>query len=153
MGAGYLADTNVIIDLVLGRLPAASATWLDTQLAAQQVAISIIARIELLGKLVPEPEFAFLQSFVQSVEVLSLDESVTQHTIRLRQQHRVKLPDAIIAATALAHGLPLLTRNLSDFRNIADIAVINPHDVTQLPSSIGIQDEAVSVPQGEDGGS
>ena len=108
MGAGYLADTNVVIDLVLGKLPPTSASWLDTKLAAQQIAISIITRIELLGKLVPAPEFAFLQSFVQSVAVLPLDESVTQQTIRLRQQHRVKLPDAIIAATALAHGLSQL---------------------------------------------
>jgi predicted nucleic acid-binding protein len=133
MGAGYLADTNVVIDLVLGRLPAASASWLDAQLTTQQVAISIITRIELLGKLVPAPEFAFLQSFVQSVNVLPLDELVTQQTIRLRQQHRVKLPDAIIAATALAHGIPLLTRNTNDFQAITGLVVINPHDVAQLP--------------------
>lgn len=114
MGAGYLADTNVVIDLVLGRLPVASAMWLDTQLMAQQVAISVITRIELLGKLVPAPEAAFLQSFVESVEVLPLDEPVIAQTIHLRQQHRVKLPDAIIAATALAHGLPLLLSNVSN---------------------------------------
>ncbi len=111
MGAGYLADTNVVIDLVLGRLPIASAAWLDAQLTAGYVSISIITRIELLGKLVPAPEFAFLQSFVQSVAVLPLDEPVTQQTIRLRQQHRVKLPDAIIAATALAHWLELVSHN------------------------------------------
>lgn len=111
MGTGYLADTNVIIDLVLGRLPTAGAAWVDAQLAAGKVSISIITRIELLGKLVPTPEYAFLQSFVQSVAVLSLDEPVTQQTIRLRQQHRVKLPDAIIAATALAHWLELVSHN------------------------------------------
>lgn len=78
MGTGYLADTNVIIDLVLGRLPTAGAAWVDAQMAAGKVSISIITRIELLGKLVPAPEYAFLQSFVQSVAVLSLYESVTQ---------------------------------------------------------------------------
>ena len=133
MGAQYLADTNVIIDLVLGRLPVASATWLDAQLMAQQVAVSVITRIELLGKLVPAPEAAFLQSFVQSVNVLSLDEAVIQQTIRLRQQYRVKLPDAIIAATALTPGLPLLTRNVGDFRTITGLVVLDPYDVTQLP--------------------
>ena len=84
MGAGYIADTNVIIDLVLGRLPAASATWLDTQLAGPQVVVSVITRIELLGKLVPAPEASFLQSFIQSVAVLPLDEPVIQQTILLR---------------------------------------------------------------------
>ena len=133
MGAGYLADTNVMIDLVLGRLPAASASWLDAQLAAQQVAISVITRIELLGKTVPAPEFTFLQAFVQSVAVLPLDEPVTQQTIRLRQQHRMKLPDTIIAATALAHGLPLLTRNVSDFQTLVGLTVLNLHEAAPLP--------------------
>ena len=131
MGAGYLADTNVVIDLVLGRLPVAGAMWLDTQLTAQQVAISVITRIELLGKLVPAPEAAFLQSFVESVEVLPLDEPVIAQTIHLRQQHRVKLPDAIIAATALAHGLPLLTRNGKDFAGVAGLVVLDPHKAGQ----------------------
>ena len=122
-----------MIDLVLGRLLVASAAWLDTQRAAQQVAISIITRIELLGKLVPAPELAFLQSFVQSGEVFPLDEPTVQRTIRLRQQHRVKLPDAIIAATALAHDLPLLTRNGSGFQATAGLVVVNPHEVARLP--------------------
>jgi len=47
----------------------------------------------------------------------------------LRQQHRIKIPDAVIAATALLHGLSLITRNLSDFKSIAGLAVINPHSL------------------------
>ncbi len=133
MGTQFLADTNVVIDLVLGRLPAAGAAWLDAQLAAQRVAISVITRIELLGKLVPDAESNFLKNFVQSVVVLPLDEPVVAQTIALRQQHRVKLPDALIAATALAHGLPLLTRNVGDFRALPNLAVINPHDAGQVP--------------------
>lgn len=127
MGAGYLADTNVVIDLVLGKLPHANATWLDAQLANGRIAISIITRIELLGKVVPAAEAEFLQAFVQNVVVLPLDEPTTQQTIRLRQQHRVKLPDAIIAATALAHGIMLLSRNVGDFRNVGELAVVDLH--------------------------
>ena len=58
-----------------------------------------------------------------------------QQTILLRQQRRVKLPDAIIAATALVHGLPLLTRNTADFQNIVGLAVLNLHDSMQLPNN------------------
>ena len=133
MGARYLADTNTIIDLVVGRLPVASSSWLEQQLEQQAVAISVIIRIELLTKTEPAAEYATMQTFVQSVAVLPLDEPVTQQTIRLRQQHRVKLPDAIIAATALAHGIPLLTRNGRDFQTLAGLVVLNLHEAAPLP--------------------
>lgn len=132
MGAGYVADTNVIIDLVVGRLPVTAANWLEQQLGWQAVAISVVTRIELLTKTEPASEYATMQAFVQSVAVLPLDEPVIQQTIRLRQQHRIKLPDAIIAATALAHGLPLLTRNTSDFGAVPGLLVLNPHNAGQL---------------------
>lgn len=45
----------------------------------------------------------------------------------------MKLPDAVIAATAPAQGLVLLTRNVSDFASIPGLAVLNPHDTDQLP--------------------
>lgn len=135
MGASYLADSNAVIDLVLGNLPSAGAAWLDGQLAAQQVAISVITRIELLTKTAPAAEYAIMQTFVQSVEVLLLTEPVIQQTIRLRQQHRIKLPDAIIGATALVHGLTLVTRNTADFQALAGLAVVNPHDAAQLPAA------------------
>ena len=133
MGTRYLADTNTIIDLVIGRLPVAGIVWLEQQLREQTVAISVITRIELLTKTEPASEYATMQAFVQSVTVLPLDEPTIQHTIRLRQQHRVKLPDAIIAATALAHGLTLITRNVSDFRALAGLVVLNLHDAAPLP--------------------
>jgi len=44
----------------------------------------------------------------------------------------VKLPDAIIAATALVHGLPLLTRNTTDFSALPGLTLLNPHDPAQL---------------------
>ncbi|MFD1470525.1 type II toxin-antitoxin system VapC family toxin [Hymenobacter caeli] len=134
MGAEYLADSNAVIDLVLGRLPLVSAGWLDQRLNQQLVAVFVITRIELLTKTEPASEYAFMQSFVQSVEVLPFDEPVVQQTIRLRQQHRIKLPDAIIAATALVHGLALLTRNTADFQRVAGLVVVDPHAPAQLPA-------------------
>lgn len=51
---------------------------------------------------------------------IPLRESIVQQTITLRQQHRLKVPDAVIGASALDADLPLVTRNLVDFSPIDD---------------------------------
>ncbi len=135
MGADFLADTNLVIDFLNKKLPPASIAWLEQLVANQRLALSVVVRIELLSWNGPPAEMQLLQSFISANEVLPLDEPVIQQTILLRQQHRVKLPDAIIAATALAHGLPLLTRNATDFRRVVDLVIIDPHDPAQLPAS------------------
>lgn len=76
-----------------------------------------------------------IEELIAATLILPLDEPVIQQTIALRQQRRIKLPDAIIAATALAHSLPLLTRNVSDFQRLAGLVIIDPHDPAQLPAS------------------
>jgi len=47
-------------------------------------------------------------------------------TAEIRKQHSIKLPDAIIAATAVIYGLILVTRNTKDFVNIDGLQVVNP---------------------------
>ena len=49
-------------------------------------------------------------------------------SIELRQIRRMGLADAIIAATALVHAMPLVTRNADDFKAIEGLEVINPFD-------------------------
>jgi predicted nucleic acid-binding protein len=51
-----------------------------------------------------------------------------QHTITLRQQSRIRLPDTLSAATALYLGFPLVTRNTQDFRAIEGLIILNPFD-------------------------
>ena len=58
--------------------------------------------------------------------VLQLSNAIVEKTIEIRKSVRIKLPDAIIAATALVHGYTLLTRNVSDFSNVTGLTVINP---------------------------
>ncbi len=104
-----MLDTNVVIGL-LKQHTAAVALVDAHQLDLNQIAISQITRMELLGYpgLLKEEERQ-IQGFLQSCRVLLLDENVEQRAIQLRRSGNCKLPDAIIAATALVHQLTLLT--------------------------------------------
>lgn len=61
--------------------------------------------------------------------VYELSTEVADVCISLRKKYKTKLPDAIIAATALVTGLTLITRNVNDFKDIKDLKVLNPHSL------------------------
>ena len=129
MGAKYLIDTNTIIELLTQLLPPAGGAWVDGLMLRDEHAISVINWIELLVNPQSAQEKAVLELFIASSPVLPLDADVVRQTILLRQQYRTKLPDAIVAATALVHGLVLVSRNTGDFQKMTGLVVINPHDI------------------------
>lgn len=57
-----------------------------------------------------------------------LDTNVVNKTIELRRKYKKKLPDTIIAATAIVNGLTIATRNVSDFNGIDNLSVWNSWD-------------------------
>jgi predicted nucleic acid-binding protein len=61
--------------------------------------------------------------------ILQLTEDVVSRSITVRKLRKTKLPDAIIAATALVYELTLITRNTKDFENIPNIKIVNPWDM------------------------
>ena len=102
-----------------------SHEWVAT-LIDQVPFISIITIIELLGFAQIPPQILL---FTDNVDILWLDEDIVTQTIELRKKYRFKLPDAIIAATALVHRLTLVTRNISDFKNIEGLKVENHWEI------------------------
>ncbi len=90
--------------------------------------ISVISKIEVLGFQAPELHYQLLSDFMNDAIVLDLTSSVVEVCIDIRKKNKTKLPDAIIAATALVYDLVLITRNISDFKNIQGLKVINPHN-------------------------
>ena len=74
-------------------------------------------------------QLQILQDFINNATVFGLEESIIVKTIAIRKNYGIKLPDAIIAATALTHGLILMTRNTKDFVTILDLEVLNPHEL------------------------
>jgi predicted nucleic acid-binding protein len=105
----FLLDTNVVIGLARG--PGAARDLLDESAAAPSTcAISQITRIELFSlATLTTADIARLHEFISPFEVLLLNEAIEQATVALRRSIRLKLPDAVIAATATVHGLTLLT--------------------------------------------
>lgn len=70
-----------------------------------------------------------LEKFLALANVIPLDKTVTKKTIELRKSRKLKLGDAIIAATALVYDLKIITRNTSDFKNVDGIIVIDLHSL------------------------
>jgi len=64
---------------------------------------------------------------VEAFRILFIDQEIADMAIEIRRIQRIKLPDAIIAATAKVRNLCLVTRNIDDFRKV-DIQIANPFE-------------------------
>jgi predicted nucleic acid-binding protein len=123
-----LADSNTIIDYVGNRLPEQAASWLDSHLN-KGFSVSIISKIEVLGFNAEKDDLFQLTSFIQLGKLIELDNLIADKTIELRRKKKIKLPDAIIAASAIIHELALVTHNRTDFKNIDGLVLIDHYEI------------------------
>ena len=108
--------------------------WLAPWTGHPDAAIASVTQVEALGFTgISAAEEAAIRQFFQKCPAYPLDDDVIEHAVKVRQQRRMKLGDAIIAATALEYGLPLVTRNVDDFKHLAGLTVINPFDSAAAP--------------------
>ena len=122
MALKYLLDSNVIIDLFGNKLPDDRATFIKKL----PILISVVSRIELIGRY--EPTVKYLQkinSFLHDATIYELDETIILQAIDIRQKNKIKLPDAIIAATARTNKMTLITHNIDDFKTIRGLKIID----------------------------
>jgi len=111
-GVSIVSDTNPLIYLLNGDLKAAE--YLD----GKQVWISVITELELYGKKdLNEKEREEIDLLVDHCFVADINQGIKQMTKKILRMPGIKLPDAIIAATAMYLDLPLLTFD-SDFYHI-----------------------------------
>lgn len=104
-----LFDTNILIDF-LNAVPQAREEFGRYP----EKAISIVTWMEVLVGADPSiasPTRAFLSRFT----VVSLGDEIAERAVALRRQHRIKLPDAVIWATADVHAMLLVTRDSKHF--------------------------------------
>jgi predicted nucleic acid-binding protein len=104
-----LFDTNILVDY-LNAVPAARA---ELQRYTEK-AISIITWMEVMVGASHDLEAA-TRSFLRGFDVVVVDEQIAERAVSLRRNHRIKLPDAVIWATAQTHAMLLVTRNTKDF--------------------------------------
>jgi len=102
-GNKFLLDTNTVLYLLGGKLNSNS-------LPEGKLFISVINELELLSyPAIGKVEEIKIKKFIDDIDVLDIDEVIKIETIRLRKKHNLKLPDAIICATALSQNSRLIT--------------------------------------------
>lgn len=115
-------DTNVLISWYKHGMVSG-----DEDLANTAPIFSVVTQIEALGfQHITDNEIEAIGNMLDCGQLMYINERIAEQTIRLRQQHKIKTPDAIIAATALVNDAELWTANTDDFKHIADLRLHNP---------------------------
>jgi predicted nucleic acid-binding protein len=120
-GIDYLIDTNVLIYILQGN----PAVRYFAQ--SEILSISVITEMEILGKYqISVAEKDTIEKALDNTYIIDIDSHIKQLTIKIRQQAKIKLPDAIVAATAMSKGLSLVTAD-KGFKKIPnlDLVLIN----------------------------
>jgi predicted nucleic acid-binding protein len=118
-------DSNILIYYLNGVFSSHRRNRMDGWIR-QGAFISVVSRIEILGFAQPQRDRNRARTFLTLFQEIDLQEEIVEETISVRRQHSIKVPDAIIAATALDLEAPLVTRNTSDFDDIEGLGLRNP---------------------------
>ena len=122
----YLIDTNVVSDYFSASLPKNGLLFMDAVIDAGPK-LSVITQIELLCWKTEASKEQRVKDFVTDSEVSDITPDVIIHCVAIRRSKKIKTPDAIIAATALALGYTLISNNDKDFNGIKGLKYVNPY--------------------------
>lgn len=124
-----LCDSNI---LIYAAEP--GETRFDPWIQHAGACVASVTRIEVLGfpgfLALDAARQARLEALVRSLVELELDRQVVERAIGLRRERKMSLADSVIAATALEYAVPLVTRNVEDFKHVKGLRLINPFDVS-----------------------
>ena len=119
-------DTSAVIKYLNETFPTSGISFLDKVLS-EESCISFITEIELQVWNPPNQEdLKIYRSYVDQSTVFGINHDITQETIRIRKLHNLKLPDALIAATAIVNNRTLIADNDQDFKRVPKLKFINP---------------------------
>jgi predicted nucleic acid-binding protein len=105
-----VVDTNILIDYLNG------STKAKQELASfEELYVSLITWMEVVVGAAEGEEESEIREFLRRFRVVSVDEGIAERAVAIRRKEKLRLPDAIIWATAQQLGIILVTRNTRDF--------------------------------------
>ena len=117
-----LCDTNVMVELWKNNPPIAAEL---RQIGYAEIAISVVTQAELYFGALNKKELDEIRRHLSLISLLPVSEGISSQFILLMEtyslSHKLSIPDALIAATAIEYGLPLYTLNVRDFRFIQNL--------------------------------
>lgn len=123
----WLLDTNVLIDAFAGRADSVRAITSARTANLEWIGYSAVTRLEVLGfPGLNAADESGLRNLLAQFSEAPIDEAVIERAIEIRKSIRIKIPDALVAATALIYEATLVTRNTGDFKNIPGVSVLDP---------------------------
>jgi predicted nucleic acid-binding protein len=119
-----ILDSNILIYSI-----APDGSKLDPFVRDPAAAVSVLTFVEVLGfhRLNPNDRTA-LEDLLAEIPLYAVTPPILDMAVRLRRQRRMGLADAVIAATALVHDRPLVTRNSADFDWIPGLKLVDPFE-------------------------
>ncbi|WP_184543598.1 type II toxin-antitoxin system VapC family toxin [Mucilaginibacter sp. FT3.2] len=131
MAKTYLIDTSAVIKYLNTSLPASGLQFIDG-IIDEESQLSFISEIELQVWNPPNAEdLEIYRLFVYQADIIGVDEGIIAEAILIRKNYQLKLPDAVIAATAITHNLTLVADNDKDFLKVTTLKYINPNGKIQ----------------------
>lgn len=128
MGQKFLIDTCAVIKYLDNLFPPQAISFMDA-LVDDDSKVSFITKIELLVWNPPNPnDIKIREEFLAGSEILYINDDVIIRATQIRKETKIKLPDAIIAATAIANNFVLLSDNDNDFNKVKPLGLkyMNP---------------------------
>ena len=123
-----LLDSNIVI---YSGHPDNKFQLLREFLLESEHCVSLASYVEVLGfHRLKEDDHRSFAVFFDSVPIIPITSEIAEHAVRLRQQRKMSLGDALIAATAIVENITLVTNNTKDFKWITSLTIIDPFEDT-----------------------
>ena len=121
-----LCDTNILIEIYRDNAKIIEAV---KQIGQENIAVSDVTCAELLYGARNKKELQTIRKDLNKLTVLPIQSSVSKLAVKLVEKyalsHKLSLPDALIASTAITHKIKLYTLNIKDFKFLEDMKLVN----------------------------